>query len=139
MTFVVDASVAIKWVADEAGSQHAVKLLLRPMIAPSLFQAEVGHVLTKRVRRSELTAEQARQGFAFVARQCTLVPIEKLGGRALNLSLELHHSVHDCYYLAVAEAAERPLVTADAAFVAKLRRAGRGEQVYLLGEEVPND
>jgi predicted nucleic acid-binding protein len=139
LTIVVDASVAVKWVVHEAGSDHAVKLLFRRMMAPSLFQAEVGHVLTKRVRRSQLKADQARAGFAFIARQCTLLPIEKLGDRALDLSLELNHSVHDCYYLAAAEASKQPLITADAVFVTKLRNSGRGGRVYLLGEEIPND
>ncbi len=139
MTIVVDASVAIKWVAHEAGSDHALKLLFRRLMAPSLFQVEVCLVLTKRVRRSQLKADQARLGFAFIARQCTLLPIEKLGDRALDLSLELNHSVHDCYYLAAAEVSMRPLVTADAVFVTKLRSSGRGGRVYLLGEEVPND
>jgi predicted nucleic acid-binding protein len=139
LTFVVDASVAIKWVVDEPGSRDAVELLSHAMIAPSLFQAEVGHVLTKRVRRRQLTPEQARAGFAFVERNCTLLPIEPLGDVALNLSLELHHSIHDCYYLAVVEASGWALVTADTVFVSKLREIGRGERTYLLGEDLPND
>ncbi len=138
MTFVVDASVAIKWVVDEPGSSNAIELLSSPTIAPSLFQAEVGHVLTKRVRRRQLTAEQARAGFAFVKRNCTLLPLEPLGDLALGLSLELHHSIHDCYYLAAAEASGWALVTADVALVSKLREIGRGERTYHLGEDLPD-
>lgn len=136
MTIVVDASVSIKWVVDEPGSESAALLLSRSMIAPSLFQAEVGHVLTKRVRRALLAAGHARAGFGFVMRQVVLSPIEPLGTQALELSLMLHHSMHDCYYLAAAEAIGRPYVTADAVFVAKLRATGRGDLVYLLGEEL---
>ena len=139
MTLVVDASVALKWIVNEPGSDDGVQLLTRAKIAPSLLQTEVGHVLTRRVRRSQLTAAQARAGFAFIARQCTLLSTRGLGDVALNLSLDLRHSMHDCYYLATAEATARPLVTADAVFVAKLREVGRGEQVYLLGEEIPDD
>jgi predicted nucleic acid-binding protein len=138
LTLIVDASVALKWVLEEPGSRDAIELLFRPMIAPSLFQAEVGHALTKRVRRAELAPEQARAGFAFIIRQCTLLPIEPLGDAALRLALELRHSLYDCYYLAAAEATGQALVTADGVLVAKLRAAGWAKQIYLLGEELPN-
>src|SRR3712207_1267113 len=104
------------------------------MIAPSLLQAEVGHVLTKRVRRSQLSAGQARAGFDFIMRQITLLPIRPPGSAALDRSLALRHSMHDCYYLVAAEASRRPLVTADEVFAAKLRDTKRGDLIYLLGE-----
>ena len=138
MTLVIDASVALKWVIDEPGSEKADILLNAAMIAPDLFQAEIGHVLTRHVRRTRLSAEQARSGFSEIMSRVALLPMRALGEVALEISLALRHSMHDCYYLAAAEASGRPLVTADAVFVAKLRGMGRGELVYLLGEEVPD-
>jgi predicted nucleic acid-binding protein len=137
LTLVVDASVALKWAINEPGSENAAELVTLAMIAPSLFQAEVGHVLTKSVRRARLSVRQARVGFDRIMQRVALSPIEPLGNAALELSLALRHSIHDCYYLAAAETTGRPYVTADAVFVMKLREIGRGRLVYLLGEEVP--
>ncbi len=139
MTLVVDASVAVKWVLEEPGVEIAAKLLPRSMIAPELFQAEVGHVLSKSVRGKIMSPLQARTGFERILRRVTLVRIATFGPAALLLSLELRHAIYDCYYLVAAEMTGRPLVTADALFVRKLRESGRGRLVYLLGEEVPDD
>ncbi len=138
MRFVIDASVAIKWVFDESGADSATTYLLRPTIAPELFQAEVGHVLTRGIRRGELSAAQARAGFKLISDRVALSPMGPRGQAALALSLELSHAIYDCYYLAAAEVARLPFVTADAVFIRKLRASGRGGQVYLLGEEVPD-
>ncbi len=139
MTLIVDASVAVKWVLEEPGSDDAAELLPRAMIAPELLQAEVGHVLTGSVRRKQLSRSQACAGFDFIMRQVALVPTCSSGRAALDLSLTLNHSFYDCYYLVLADQSRRAFVTADAVFVRKLRHAGRGERVYLLGEEVPHD
>jgi predicted nucleic acid-binding protein len=53
MKYVLDASVALKWVLSEPDSQAAVKLRdefahnVHELIAPDTFLAEVAHALTK--------------------------------------------------------------------------------------------
>ncbi len=138
MTFVLDASVAIKWVLKEPGSDEAERILGRSLFAPDLFQTEIGHVLTKRVRRAELSEEQALTGYRQVVSLVPLIPARPLGQTAFELSLELHHAIHDCYYLAAAQQSESPLITADGTFVRKLRATGRGRLVHLLGEGLPD-
>ena len=57
---VVDASVAVKWVLDEPDSAAAVALRDEELIAPVLWLAEASNVLWRRVRISEVTADEAR-------------------------------------------------------------------------------
>jgi predicted nucleic acid-binding protein len=137
LTLIVDASVALKWVIDEPDAETAAALLTRSMMAPDLFQAEIGHALTKRVRRSQTSPEQAQAGFAAILSRVSLLSTRSLGASALNYSIVLRHTIYDCFYLAMAEASGRPFVTSDGVFVRKLRESGRGGLVYLLGEELP--
>ena len=57
---VIDASVAIKWVVPEIGSEAASDLLGRELWAPSLWLAEAANALLKKTRRGEITAQEAR-------------------------------------------------------------------------------
>ncbi|MGH7012471.1 MAG: type II toxin-antitoxin system VapC family toxin, partial [Caulobacteraceae bacterium] len=57
---VVDASVALKWVLEETGSSAARDVAAsQVMIAPDLLLIESANVLTMRVRRGLLVAEDA--------------------------------------------------------------------------------
>lgn len=136
---VVDASVAFKWVVRETGTEAAATLLHRPLIAPDLLVAEVGGALTKKVRRSEIGVVQARQGLEEVRSRMQFVPSEGLHEAAFDLSLALHHAMYDCYYLALADALDLRMVTADAVFAGKVRQSALAGRVHLLGEEVPGD
>ena len=51
---IVDASVAVKWVVSEAGSEAAVALLREPLGAPSLWLSEASNALWAKVMRREL-------------------------------------------------------------------------------------
>ncbi|MBV8687542.1 MAG: type II toxin-antitoxin system VapC family toxin [Alphaproteobacteria bacterium] len=139
MTLVIDTSVAVKWVVEEAGADKAFELIPRSLIAPELFQAEIGNALTKKVRAGELSPEQARLGFFQIQSRVSLVPGASYGSAALDLALSLNHSIYGCYFLAMAEAGGHLLVTADRVFAAKVRATSRGPLVYLLGEDIPDD
>lgn len=130
---VIDASVALKWVVEEDGSDAAVALLGRNLAAPDLLVTETANALWRRVRRGELTAEEALRRVDELGRApLELVASEELIGSAVRLAIELGHPVYDCLYLALAIARDCPVVTADARFAAALgghREAGR---VHLL-------
>lgn len=49
----IDASVAIKWVIDEAGTREALALRNNALIAPDLLISECANVLWKKVQRME--------------------------------------------------------------------------------------
>ena len=66
---VIDASVAIKWVVDEEGSDDAVPLIVGPALsAPDLLTSECGNILWKKARRGELTRDEASLAMNLLAR-----------------------------------------------------------------------
>ncbi len=55
---IVDASVALKWLLNEADTPIAERLLGRDdLLAPELIDLEVAQVLTRRARRRLLAAK----------------------------------------------------------------------------------
>ncbi|MBE9167707.1 type II toxin-antitoxin system VapC family toxin [Pleurocapsales cyanobacterium LEGE 06147] len=59
--FVVDANVAIKWILPEIHSEAALRLRKNnyELIIPDFFFPEIGNIFWKRVRRGEMTLEEA--------------------------------------------------------------------------------
>jgi predicted nucleic acid-binding protein len=126
VTFVVDASVAVKWILPESGSSAAAALrkLNNDLSAPSLIAVEVGNALWRAVRRGSVTRSEALEGFeaALISLQ-SLIPIEELRVRALALAIELRHPIYDCFYLALAQRENALLVTADEVMFTAARKA----------------
>lgn len=135
MTLVVDASVAVKWMVPEPGNDAARSLLdlPDPLIAPDWLLIEAASTFWKKVKAGELLEIHAERHLGglpeFFSR---LYEGEQLTGRALNLAFRLRHSVYDCLYLALAEQENCKIATADAEFVAALKRGGLGERALLL-------
>jgi hypothetical protein len=66
-TFVIDASIAVKWVVEEDRTAEALALRQRSkLIAPQLLVAECANILWKKVQREELLKEEA----LLAARRC---------------------------------------------------------------------
>jgi predicted nucleic acid-binding protein len=129
MNVVVDASVALKWLVPEDGSDAARALLAEAdtLVAPELFAAECTNILWKKVRRGELQTDEAvyALGMILSASGLALVPMSPaLAEEALGLAITLDHSVYDCLYLALALSRGFVFVTADARFADKVRRHG---------------
>lgn len=126
MTIVIDASVAVKWILPEAGSPAAAALREQDtdLTAPSLVAAEIGNAIWKAVQQGALDRSDGLAGIetALIWFQ-SVIPIEELRVRALALAIELRHPIYDCFYLALAERENAPLVTADEAMIAAARKA----------------
>lgn len=126
MRLVLDASVAIKIFVDEDGSAAARGLVAAgaQFIAPSLVVAEIANVLLKRVRRGETAPAYAA---SVLGRATTLfdqfVSIEKLNERAFAIAADHQLTAYDALYVALAEARQWRLATADRRLVERITRS----------------
>lgn len=132
---VVDASVAVKWVISEAGSENAAALKGARLYAPDLWVAECANVLWKKAARNEISADEAEAAaMALEAAEVELVATRPLLARAVRLACELGHAAHDCLYLLAAVDRGLPLITADARLVALARKKDVSAPVLALDD-----
>ena len=126
-TLVIDASIAVKWVIEEEGTKEALALRGRALAAPDLLIAECGNILWKKVRRNELSEREAAFAAGLLARaDIDLVAMRPYLEAAVRIAATLDHPAYDCMYIAVAEAAGLPFVTADASLLYKVRQQAAG-------------
>lgn len=131
---IIDASVAFKWLVAEPDSSAAIEWIgLTELLAPTLLHAEVANALWKRVQRGELAADGAPEQLENLADIVSTVDESPMLGRALQLAVELRHPVYDCVYLAVAEAHDQELLTADRRFLSALSGSVHSGRVRRLG------
>src|SRR5438128_10584087 len=108
-TFVLDCSVAAKWVLPEPDRAPALRLFERyasgeiSLIAPDLLLAEFASLVAKRNRRKEISTAQAHQAFRLMTRCAPrLFDMHPRLLRAIQLALQHQLSLWDCIYLALA-------------------------------------
>ena len=137
-TFVIDASIAVKWVVDEDGTPEALALRQRAkLIAPELLVAECANILWKKVQRDELLKQEALLAARLLqGAEIELLPMRSLFETATRMSIEINHPAYDCVYLALANNSKCQFVTADERFLRKLRqgrhRTFRGRAISLI-------
>ena len=119
------SSVAVKWVLQEEHSVEASALRSEAsLIAPSLIVVEIGSALWQAVRRGAVSRINAVAALrASLLPFADLVATEVLHMQALTPALDLGHPIDDCFYLALAERENAPLVTADGAMIAAAHEA----------------
>ena len=118
MPLVVDASVAVKWLVKEEGSDRAEALKSENLHAPSLIRIEVANVLRTLATSGRLEDAEALQALDLVldAPVRLYEPTDALMRGALAFALRLKHPIYDCLYLALAVDLGTRLVTADRRF-----------------------
>jgi len=118
---VVDASIAIKWVVSERGTEAALGMLdcwakedVRISV-PCLMFVEASNALYKRVRREELTIAQAVALLeCLMGLGVDVMDTTVLHPRAMELAGRFGlPATYDAYYLSLAEALRCELWTAD--------------------------
>jgi predicted nucleic acid-binding protein len=122
-TFVLDASVAVKWAipfSSEPLSSESAKLLRGyvdgeiDFIVPDLFWAEVGNVFWKGARLRRWTRDLAEAAASDIG-DCkfTTVSSQALLPDALKIAFAHDCSVYDCLYVALAIQFKIQMITAD--------------------------
>lgn len=120
MKYVLDASVAVKWVLPEPDSPQALTLeaeyrnQLQELLAPDTFPVEVAHALTKAERRSLLLPGEAALRLARVLAYPPLLrSYLPLLAKAVDLAAQARIGVYDCLYIVLARAEQCRVITAD--------------------------
>lgn len=117
---VVDASVALKWVVTEPGSEEAAALLVEmavgtpTFVAPEHMVGEVGNGLRKRVAQGALGVDEAVHALEAVAS----LGLRLVGGtdrwvRCLAAAMQWGLTTYDAVYVLLALDLDAELVTAD--------------------------
>ena len=121
--FVVDASLVIKWFVPEVDSDAARRWLdaSHDYVAPDLLFPETGNAVWKKVRRGELSPDDAQQ----LVTDLSVIAVEAVSMRGLlpdahALALRTGITVYDATYLALAVRLETQLVTGDDRFARRL-------------------
>lgn len=135
MSFVLDASVVLRWFTTQPGSEVADPWLRRFVTEPDLFVApdllrfEVHGALARlQPKRDPTWAQRAFERFDRLGVRMVPTTLD-LFQRALSLSRELSIAGYDAMYLAHAESLGVPWLTADEKVV---RRLGEDRRVHAL-------
>ncbi len=128
MKYVLDSSVALKWVLAEADSGRAIRLRdeyrngIHELLAPDIFASEIANGLASAERQKKIqTGESAIFLNDILIAAPLLHPTSPLLFRAMEISIASRQAVYDCIYVALAEAEGCELVTADDMLVRSLR------------------
>jgi predicted nucleic acid-binding protein len=132
--WVIDASVAAKWLLEEEGSEAARRLAEGGpiFIAPDLIYAEIASVISKWVKRGapeELGAVAVATLNEVLAET---VPVAVLGTAPFDLAVRYGFSAHDACYLALAWRRGLRLVTADRKLAMRAETCGFPGLTQLL-------
>ena len=128
MKYVLDSSVAVKWVLQEIFTDKA--LLLRDdfknqihgLWATDVFPIEVSHALTKAERKKVIIPPQGGTLWADVMKACPLLsPSIPLVPRAYQIASKAKIAIYDCLYVALAELEKCELITADDKLIKNLQ------------------
>jgi len=122
-TYVIDASVAAKWVLparDETLTKEALDLLKKyaagevRFVVPDLFWAEVANILWKAARAHRIRIVSAESGLhALRERNFPTVSSHTLLVEAFAIATAFDRTVYDAIYVALAVTSKSQLVTAD--------------------------
>jgi predicted nucleic acid-binding protein len=128
MRYVLDSSVALKWVLPEPDAAKALRLRAdaqagaHELLAPDIFPVEVGHALTRAERQGRVSPADGWLFWRRIMSDCpALHPSLPLMPRAYAISSSVRIGIYDCLYVALAEREGCSLVTADARLLANLQ------------------
>ncbi|SFB58716.1 Predicted nucleic acid-binding protein, contains PIN domain [Rhizobium sp. NFR07] len=102
------------------------------LAAPDLILAECANIFWKKVRRGELTIEEARFAALMIeGSNLQLRDMLPIWLSAIELAARIDHPAYDCLYLALALKERLQFVTADESLVRKLQRSADPDLMKL--------
>jgi predicted nucleic acid-binding protein len=124
---VIDSSIAVKWLVPEPDTSAALSLRGRHrFIAPELLVLECANVFWKKVRRRELTADEALVSAQAVGwSDIEFVSVQSQAEVITKLALDIDHPVYDCAYIALALDRRCQFATADRRLIGAIERGKR--------------
>jgi predicted nucleic acid-binding protein len=139
ISYIVDASVAVKWYVPEIHSIAAEKLLSgsNDLHAPDLILPEFGNIIWKKIRRTEITSGKGRKIIEAFLR----VPLQRHSSElllepAFEIANNLGQTVYDSKYLVLAVALNSTMVTADEKFYEAISQSPLGGHILWV-EDLP--
>ncbi len=136
-TYVVDASVAVKWYLPELDSEAALRLRSssHKLFAPDFLWLEVCSVVCQGVLRKRIPQEDGLQILPALQRLAIeLFPSAELLDAATYMAIETSTSLYDCLYLALAVLRNAQMVTADRKFYRALAPTQFANRVLWIGD-----
>lgn len=138
--YVIDASVAVKWVIQEE-YQNESRLYLdekNQLYAPSFLLLECASAIQNAVRRGEILPDEGWQAFEILRDydQWYLLSPYPLLEKAYQLANQLWHSIYDCFYLALAEKENAVVVTADRKFYERVKASPYANRITWVTENM---
>jgi predicted nucleic acid-binding protein len=138
--FVVDASVAAKWVHREEYYDCA-KLLLNEaneLHAPDFLLLEMDNVLCKWARQGVFSIRDCQERREALPKYPVILhDLFRLRDEAFALAQETRRSAYDCLYLALAQSLGAPMVTADRKLYGEIH-AGRLKKWIIWVGDLPS-
>lgn len=135
MKFVLDASVALRWVLPVPHSGKALQLRdeylnqVHELLAPDIFLAEAANALTKAEGQKIIPVGESIHLYGkIVLAAPAFHPYLFLTARALDISSQTRSAFYDCLYVALAEREGCEMVTADD----KLIRDLQGQFPFII-------
>ena len=129
-SYVIDASVAVKWFIPDATIETEVDRALQLLasaqrdearfLQPAHWVSEVAAVLVRLAPKTVGSSVEALMALAFVNTANDVGHYQ----RAISLALKLDHHLFDTLYHAVALEEKATLITADRKYYDKARRMG---------------
>jgi len=122
-TFVIDASVAVRWFLDSKDEQlvdQALDLLDRhekgdvEFVVPDLFWAELGNVFWKAAWKGRCSPSEAERSLLIMRSSKLLtIPSQGLLQQAFQIACDWGRTFYDSLYVALAAESRNEFVTAD--------------------------
>jgi len=139
IAYVLDASVAVKWFADEGGPEQAKAVQLFEayeqgqckLRAPQLLFFEIANALIYSYKFSSSTVVDSLDSLRRLNIEVELLTWSTLM-KAVEIASACKATIYDSYFLALALETDSVLVTADEAFLRKVRHLPKTVSLRLL-------